>query len=386
MFGISKRKHKSKFEFSADHEFAAEHTLIKHYLAEAVDQTDQYYVEVPLKDTESGTEISKLPPESMCNLVMAAYERLECTEKAYRQLQKQERGFSTAEPVYRTRSALFYLQRSVLRRKLPFTNQQLQTLLTWFDTTLNRQFSYYTFPAAGVIKALKDFVERGEDFSEVTMPAESIVRKAAKHPDRDIRKFADRILSIIGMAPELPIRAGEAWADAAIEYVEKAAKQDKANWSALFAHCTKVSGGKPTKKWSKTAEDLAVAVTTDSIANVVSDWFLLVDKPRTQVIREWSQWGPDPNLMIDDVNADILKGLVWMCGVLGDGRLADSIGKLALSAYRKVPGVGPRATKVGNACVWALGGIPGESSLAALAILKVRVKYKPAKASLSLWP
>ena len=55
--------------------------------------------------------------------------------------------------------------------------------------------------------------------------------------------------------------------------------------------------------------------------------------------------------------------------------LADSIGKLALSAYRKVPGVGPRATKVGNACVWALGEIPGETSLAALAILKVRVKY-----------
>jgi len=377
MFGIGKKTPKSKFDFSSDHEFAAEHTLIKRYLAEALGQASQYYVEVPLKETEAGKEILELPPESLCSLVMAAHERIACTEKAYRQLRRS--AYSTAEPVYRTRSALFYLQRSVLRRKLPFTLPQIQTLLTWFDEMLKSQFAYYAFPATGIIKALKDFVDRGEDFAAVTKTAESIAKKAAKQPGRDVKKFGDRILDIIGMAPELPIHAGEAWADAAIEQVDKAAKKDKANWSALLAHCAKVSGGKPTKKWSKTAEDLAAAVTTESIFEVVPDWFLLVDKPRTQPILEWSQWEPDPNLLVDDVNADILKGLAWMCGVIGEDRLADSIGKLALSAYRKVPGVGPRATKVGNACVWALGQIPGESSLAALAILKVRVKYKPAQ-------
>ncbi|MEL7312395.1 MAG: DUF4132 domain-containing protein [Pseudomonadota bacterium] len=379
MFGIGKKREKSKFEFNSDHELAEEHTLIKRYLAEAFERTNRYYVEVPFKDTTAGVEIAKSSPELLCNLVMAAYERIGCTENAYRQLQEQRAGYSTAEPVYRTRSALFYMQRTLLRRKLPFTGLQLQVLLSWLDDTLDHESSYYMFPASGIIKALKDFVERGEDFSELVESAESIVRKAAKSPIRDVQKFADRVLTIIGMAPELPIRAGEAWADAAFEYVENAAKDDKANWGALLGHCSKVSGGKPNKKWTNDAERLANAVTTDSIAKVVPDWFLLVDRPRTQPIREWSQWAPDPNLLIDDANADVLKGLAWVCGIVGDDRLADSIGALALSAYRKVPGVGPRATKVGNACVWALGQIPGESSLAALAILKVRVKYKPAQ-------
>lgn len=374
MFGIGKKR--DKFEFSADHGYAAEHALIKQYLAEAT-RSARYHVDVSLKETEAGIEISKLPPESLCKVVMAAQERLAFSEKGYRKLRLT--GFHSADPLYLSRSALFCLQKNVLRRKLPFEVQQLQVLLAEFDAELKRQFSYYTFPGAGIIKALKDFVERGEDFSELTATAERIVQKTSKHPSRDIQKYGDRILSIIGMAPELPIRPGEAWADAAIEQIGKSKEKDKANWSALIAHCATANGGKPTKKWSKTAGDLVEAVGTDAFAESVPGWFQLIDQPRPQPIREWSQWMPDPNLMIDVVNADILKGLVWTCGVTGNDRPADAIGKLALSAYRKVPGVGPRATKVGNACVWALGQVPGESSLAALAILKVRVKYKPAQ-------
>ena len=136
-------------------------------------------------------------------------------EKAYRQLQKKRTGYSTAEPAYRTCSALYYLQRTTLRRKLPFTLSQIQTLLTSFDDNLKSQFSHYAFPAAGVIKALEDFVDRGEDFGAVTETVGSIAKKAAKQADRDVQKLGGRILGIIGMAPELPIRAGEAWADAA---------------------------------------------------------------------------------------------------------------------------------------------------------------------------
>jgi len=379
MFGFGKKKKKGKFKYESDHPHAVEHKLIDRYLDEAIEQSDRYYVEVPLKDTESGAEISKLSPESLCLIVMAAYERLEHSEAAYRKLRESKKGFSTAEPVYRIRSALFYLQRSVLRRKLPFTLEQIQTLLSWFDAALIPHFSYYSFPSSGIVKALKDFVERGEDFGPITRISEIVIRKTSEHPAREVQKFSDRILSILGMAPDLPIRAGEAWADAAIEQVGNASDEAKAAWSALLTHCAGISGGKPSKKWSKVTDELVSAITAESFSNAVPQWFLLVDKPRTQVIEEWSQWVPDPNLMIDDVNADILKGLVWACGITRNSDLADSVGKLALSAYRKVPGVGPRATKIGNACVWALGQIPGESSLAALAILKVRVKYRPAQ-------
>lgn len=285
MFGIGKKKHKNGFGFDNNHEYYAEHALIERYLQEANEKTDRYYVEIPLKDTEAGAEIAKLSPESLCKLVMAAHERLAYSEKAYRKLQK-NRGYRTNEPVYRARSGLYYLQRSILRRKLPFSEAQLQMLLDWFDAALVPQhFTFYSFPAAGIVKALKDFGERGESFEALLPAAERIIGKTAKHPGRDVQKFSDRMLDILGMAPDLPIRPGEAWADAAIEYVGKANKKSKANWGALLAHCVKVSGGKPTKKWAQTAEKLASAVTIESIVDAVPGWFLLVDKPRTSTLR-----------------------------------------------------------------------------------------------------
>ena len=161
---------------------------------------------------------------------MAALERIEHSEPTYRKLRGKDVYVMTAEPIYKMRSALFFLQRSVLRRKLPFTSEQMQKLLSSFDVALDAHFSTYLFPASGIAKAFKDFVDRGEDFKELTKTAESIVRKAAAHPGRDVQKLTDRILTVIGKAPELPIRPGEAWADAAIEYVDKATKKNKEYW------------------------------------------------------------------------------------------------------------------------------------------------------------
>ncbi|HAW27880.1 MAG TPA: hypothetical protein DCY03_07135, partial [Planctomycetaceae bacterium] len=62
-----------------------------------------------------------------------------------------------------------------------------------------------------------------------------------------------------------------------------------------------------------------------------------------------------------------------------DARLARALAALAISTYKKVPGVGPRAIKVGNACVWALGQITNETALGQLALLKVKIKFGTAQ-------
>ena len=85
------------------------------------------------------------------------------------------------------------------------------------------------------------------------------------------------------------------------------------------------------------------------------------------------------NGMINDENATVLRGLVWMASLLDGKEVARPTGELAITCYRKVRGVGPRAPKVGNACVWALGAMPGMGGVGQLALLKVRVKYRPAQ-------
>jgi hypothetical protein len=83
---------------------------------------------------------------------------------------------------------------------------------------------------------------------------------------------------------------------------------------------------------------------------------------------------------IHDENANVLRGFLWLLPLLkrrdGDARLAAAV---AFSAYRKVPGVGPRAVKVGNAAVYALSEMVGPEAMGQLAMLKVRVRFGTAK-------
>ena len=88
---------------------------------------------------------------------------------------------------------------------------------------------------------------------------------------------------------------------------------------------------------------------------------------------------PDRDNLIEDPHVELLRGLVWCCGFTEDADLARAVARLALSAYRKVPGKGPRLVSLGNACITALGSMPGRTPIGQLAILKVKVKFGTAQ-------
>ena len=200
---------------------------------------------------------------------------------------------------------------------------------------------------------------------------------ASSHP-RDDDFATEQALALTGDAPDLPLEPGEAWSDAALGRIRSLDEEPRSAWRQLVAHCAKATGGKPSGKWLETAGSLLDRLGREAFGEDVRAWFPLVDRPRTRELPV-PRWGPDPNLLIDDANADVLKGLVWCTSLCDAPEVARAVATLALSAYRKVPGIGPRATKVGNACVWALGEMPGDTALAALAGLKVRVKFRTAQ-------
>ncbi len=87
--------------------------------------------------------------------------------------------------------------------------------------------------------------------------------------------------------------------------------------------------------------------------------------------------------LIIQPHMDLLCGLAWMSSQLKSRELTRSLGTLAVSAFRKVPGIGPRAIRVGNACIYALGQIGDEDALGQLALLKIKVKFGGAQAAIS---
>ena len=183
-----------------------------------------------------------------------------------------------------------------------------------------------------------------------------------------------------GDVPRVMLHPGEAWSDAAIADLKKTEGEQRVAWLRLLNFCQAASGGSPSAAWQSKARAMLKEVGQKDFKRCVVAWLPLVSLPRTQPLEHRSpQYQPDPNQLIIEPHSDILKGLVWCCGLREDMEIARALTALALSAYRKIPLKGPREVKVGNACVAALGMMPGMEGVGQLALLKVRVKFGTAQ-------
>ena len=124
---------------------------------------------------------------------------------------------------------------------------------------------------------------------------------------------------------------------------------------ALLSHAKSASGSKPSGAWEKRARPLIEAIgKRDFLSAATYGWFSLVGNPASaaparlhSVLRVL-----DPTL-ISERNADVLKGLAWCVGAMGNPSAARVVANLAEVCFKKIPQMGARCPRVGNACLTA---------------------------------
>lgn len=207
-----------------------------------------------------------------------------------------------------------------------------------------------------------------------------VIRQLTASGNTQHRKLAAYMWERVEGEAFMPLDRGEAWSDAALARIESASATESAALKQLFIHAASCSGSKPSKKWLKTAQEPISSLTRETFNQLLLELFPLVDRPRTQPSphRDWREGALGDQLILDH-HADILKGLCWMASVEEDEEIARALGALAISCYRKLPGVGPRAVKIGNAAVYALGAMPGKAAIGQLAILRIKLKMASAQ-------
>jgi hypothetical protein len=170
---------------------------------------------------------------------------------------------------------------------------------------------------------------------------------------------------------------GESWSDAMNAYIAALPRTEQERWVAVLRHALTATGARPSAKWLKTGRELVKTLGEEAFQQAMEDWLPRVGSGRSHTIAKDPRGIGDT---IHDENANVLRGFLWLLPLLerrdGDERLAAAV---ALSAYRKVPGVGPRAVKVGNAAVYALSEMVGPEAMGQLAMLKVRVRFGTAQ-------
>jgi hypothetical protein len=323
-----------------------------------------------LKNFTAGNKFLNADPQTQHTIVMAMLAWLyQHALKRYPQTQQEQKDWQIAWPM---RQAFFQM----LKRKLPFCEQDVIAMLDWSADKTNEPLHFYFSGVPQMIKVLGDCLKDHPISDELYKAIERLIRSIeTEHMSVEHRRWVLRLKELTGDTEvNYPLEAGDIWADAALSELRTLNSRTQTAWAELLLHCLRATGSAPSSKWLKGMDKYLDVIGVSDFYGTLLRWFPLADKPRINLINRY-----DRRETLLPVNADILKGLVWLCSKSEDSEIAGALTALATSAYKKIPGSGPRAGKVGNACFWALGNMPGSEGVAQLSILKIKVKTNTAQ-------
>lgn len=352
--------------------------LIAAYLQDPIHEKQIYFSEDAAKKSEHFQRIVALEPEEHCKLLLNAFQWIIDDEASIQNIYQRPNKDRLANCLVRL------ITTTLLRRSLPWTEETFTGLC---ERIAGLRHAGYPEPRSFFVTAAGRYKTSAGPFNARQTEVIAEICERWNTEPGDPPKWARKLngfLATESQAPPLRIHAnGEVFADRLRNDWETMDASARDDWARLLAHAADSSAGKPTKKWSDHAKELIKTIGEEDFAARLIDWLPLVDKP---AIVERRQQFPgstyvrryDP-MEICEPHLEAIKGLVWMAGLMNIDDLTRVLGFVGVSAYRKIPGTGPRATRVGNACVWALGNIGSDTALSQLAIMKVRVKFGTAQ-------
>ncbi|MDR6560016.1 MULTISPECIES: DUF4132 domain-containing protein [unclassified Arcicella] len=146
---------------------------------------------------------------------------------------------------------------------------------------------------------------------------------------------------------------------------------------ALFKTAT---SGKPTNKFLKEVANICSAIDKQRYLAIIRDWLILVKKLKPTIEEHTSHYGGREHTWVnatflEEINSSIIKGCVWSLLTFeeNDANIVLLLSEVAQKCHTKIPGKGPAAAGVGNACIYVLAqsGMRGVSQLSRL---KLRIK------------
>jgi hypothetical protein len=258
----------------------------------------------------------------------------------------------------------------LFRRRLPFTHDDLLAMIDWVRTDY---CSWYIEPhLVTIISNYLAHHPRTAALEEALLALIPYLEQGAYSAAQRQRLL--KLKKLAGIVDiELPLLAGDPWADAARAEINALAPEQRTPWILLLQQCAAAGGSTPGQKWRTTVGTLVERLGWATVRAALLRWFPLTTQTRD--MHEAQPWEyPQHTLVMQPPNLDTLRGLVWLCAADDTRELAQALGGLVIAFYRKLPGVGPRSARLANAGIWVLGQMAGTHGLAQLALLKTRVR------------
>jgi hypothetical protein len=240
----------------------------------------------------------------------------------------------------------------MLQFNIPFQESDVIAMLNWSAAQSSASAYVYFSGVPQVIKVAGGYLKHHPMSAELHEAIERLARSIeAGSMSVEIRRWILQLKELMGETQvSLPLVAGDAWADTALKEIYAMNSRAKTAWAELLRHCTQAAGPTPNRRWLAEADQYIDAIGDLYLFIKLSHWFPLVDQPK-----------------MSSANATILKGLVWLSSTSQDPAMALALAGLAITSHKA------KATKLGNACIWALQNMPTREGIAQLHLLRDKV-------------
>lgn len=351
--------------------------LLENYLAE-VDKTETYWG-YKVTDFASGREILALEPQAQ---VMAMREAVSVVASlpvpeqyvATTLISDPPHDWSYSLRAYNRRRsrAASALISHLARRALPYQPDDIHDLIH----NASQVKRHHELPYAGLLGVWRRYLS-DPPLLEACRDDLEQVGEVMKHqwPSAEQRKLSQLLDEMLTGSQGLPIQADE-WGDQVRPLLDGMEAEERERWLLTLRECAGASGSAPSAKWQAKAKVAREPLGMKAFAQLATEWIGAFRKTANKppAYDEHSHQFLNNGSVLDERNADLLRGLIWLCADVEDERLAATLGDAAIAGYRKITGHGPRSAKVAGACVYALKHAPRLSGAASLERARLNVK------------
>ncbi len=178
----------------------------------------------------------------------------------------------------------------------------------------------------------------------------------------------------------------DSFADFANPMIPQMPEEERLLWYQLLPMAQKATGSKPSAKYLTATKEIIKAIGTDTYKKTIQAWLQFLvglkekEEQHTVGYGNGSNYSYSSYEYITSVNAEAVKGLIWTCSHFHDNTTIQTIAALAERAFRKIPGKGPTAASIGNACLYVLYKSKGLDGVGQLSRLRLRIKQASTQA------
>lgn len=353
--------------------------------------------EAGLADDPNYVKLKSRPKEELKQFLIDVLDNIEVLE-LYRAKRPDRATYNPSKYEYFALAISYYLLRGLLKSNLEYTDTEwillfdrIYKLKNNLSKYPNHYFQISSLPLTYAIKQLEYTYKNLETPTNLKEYIRSILKwpELSNPSNREwgsnLKKCKTKLRTLINEEEnessfELPL--GDIGKDT--NELKSKIKSNQSNYNVIFNIASSVTGSKPSKKFEDEIKKQINEIGINQYKKTLHSILAIPLKHTPVTSTHTSNFGNHEytythTVYLSKESQNFIKGLVWTCIRFSDKETLTILTKLTEKCFTKIPGKGPAAASVGNACVYILGNMRGKDGLGALSRLKLKVRQNNVK-------